>query len=219
MLPGGDLFIAGPQKPARRFNWTVTPVVDDPAKQFNQVFSQRGSNMDGTAVLLPLRPPDYEPRVLIAGGNGADTLQSAEWIDLSAGAPAWQALPNMNAGRNKVNSVLLPDGTGGHRRRRGREGRTAARSKRSTPKTRGRLLRSARRCNTRAATIRRRILLSDGSVLVGGDPGGDITPHERYLPPYFFKARPTITERRPPSHTAPISRSTRLKRATSPRSC
>jgi hypothetical protein len=33
-------------------------------------------------------------------------------------------------------------------------------------------------------------------VLVGGDPrdaGDNPTPHERYLPPYFFAARPTIT--------------------------
>src|SRR5205814_9380470 len=36
------------------------------------------------------------------------------------------------------------------------------------------------------------LLLSDGSVLVGGDPNGPTTPHERYLPPYFFKARPAI---------------------------
>ena len=32
-------------------------------------------------------------------------------------------------------------------------------------------------------------------MLVGGDPKavGGSTPHERYLPPYFFGARPTIT--------------------------
>ena len=30
-----------------------------------------GVNMDGTAVLLPLRPPHYEPRVLVAGGPPA----------------------------------------------------------------------------------------------------------------------------------------------------
>jgi hypothetical protein len=28
--------------------------------------------MDGTAVLLPLRPPHYEPRVLIAGGTSTE---------------------------------------------------------------------------------------------------------------------------------------------------
>jgi hypothetical protein len=120
LLPGGDLFIAGPQKPARRFNPSATPIIDDPAKQYNQLTPvQRGVNMDGTAVLLPLRPPHYEPRVLIAGGTsrGANwvsgelgALQSAEWIDLSVATPVWQALPDMNVARDKVNSVLLPDG-------------------------------------------------------------------------------------------------------------
>lgn len=46
LLPGGDLFIAGPQKPARRFNPTATTVVDNPANQYNQISSQRGVNMD-----------------------------------------------------------------------------------------------------------------------------------------------------------------------------
>jgi hypothetical protein len=52
--------------------------------------------MDGTAVLLPLRPPNYEPRIMVLGGSAADAMQSAEWIDLSVAAPAWQALPNLN---------------------------------------------------------------------------------------------------------------------------
>ena len=110
LLPGGDLFIAGPQKPARRFDRTATPIVDNPANQYNQISSQRGVNMDGTAVLLPLKPPHYEPRVLILGGSAADAQQTAEWIDLSVGSPSWQALPNLNVARDKVNSVLLPDG-------------------------------------------------------------------------------------------------------------
>ncbi len=66
--------------------------------------------MDGTAVLFPLKPPLYAPRVLIAGGDSLATQQSAEWIDLSTPAPIWQALPNLNVPRDKVNSVLLPDG-------------------------------------------------------------------------------------------------------------
>jgi hypothetical protein len=37
-------------------------------------------------------------------------LQWAERIDLSVPAPVWQALPNMNVARDKLNSVLLPDG-------------------------------------------------------------------------------------------------------------
>src|SRR5262249_12397706 len=55
LLPGGDLLIAGPEKPARRFDPTATPIVD---RQFDQLTpQQRGVNMDGTAVLLPLPPP------------------------------------------------------------------------------------------------------------------------------------------------------------------
>jgi hypothetical protein len=36
------------------------------------------------------------------------------------------------------------------------------------------------------------LLLPDGSIVMGGDPNGGSTPNERYLPPYFFKSRPTI---------------------------
>jgi hypothetical protein len=192
LLPNGELFIAGPQKPARRFDPAATPIVDNPANQFNQVFSQRGSNMDGTAVLLPLRPPNYEPRVLIAGGITADTEQSAELIDLSAGAPAWQALPNMNVPRDKVNSVLLPDGqvliVGGIETLP--DGGPAELFDPDNPAAGFQSLPSMqfRRAYHSAA-----ILLWDGSVLVGGDPSGDSTPHERYLPPYFFQARPDIS--------------------------
>jgi hypothetical protein len=192
VLPGGELFIAGPQKPARRVDWTATPVVDSPARQFNQVFSQRGVNMDGTAVLLPLRPPAYAPRVLIAGGNGGDTQQSAEWIDLSAATPAWQALPNMNVARDNLNSVLLPDGQllivggtlGG-----GPDGGPVETFDPEDPAAGFKLGPSIQHIRQYHSAA---LLLADGSVLIGGDPNGANTPHERYLPPYFFKARPAI---------------------------
>jgi len=56
--------------------------------------------------------------VLIAGGTGdamwsaseAGARRTAEWIDLSATTPVWQALPDMNIDRDQLNSVLLPDG-------------------------------------------------------------------------------------------------------------
>ncbi|HEX6623681.1 MAG TPA: galactose oxidase-like domain-containing protein, partial [Pyrinomonadaceae bacterium] len=192
VLPDGEIFIAGPQKPARRFDPTVLPVVDDPARQFDQVFSQRGVNMNGTAALLPLRPPNYEPRVLIAGGNGPDTGQSAELIDLSVPAPAWQALPNMNIARDNMNCVLLPDGKlivlGGTLG--GPDGGPVETFDPDNPAAgfvAGPSMAHERGYHSAA------LLLADGSVLVGGDPGGDFTPHERYLPPYFFAARPTIT--------------------------
>jgi galactose oxidase-like protein len=199
-LPSGELFVAGPQKPARRFDWTATPVLDDPARRYNQVFPFRGvmsnGNMEGTAALLPLKPPTYSARVLIAGGSTSDVWQSAEWIDLSVPAPAWEALPNLNVPRNKLTSVLLPDGKvflaggittlpdGGPVEIFDPEDRHAGFEL-------GPNMKHMRNYHSSA------ILLSDGSVLMGGDANGGRdggnTPNERYLPSYFFKPRPVAT--------------------------
>ena len=202
LLPGGDLFIAGPQKPARRFDPTANPVIDNPALQFDQIATpQRGINMDGTAVLLPLRPPNYEPRVMVAGGttDGANwvpteagAIKTAEWIDLSIAAPVWQALPDMNVPRVKVNSVLLPDGRvlilGGFETPP--DGGPVELFDPEDPTSGFQLgpnMKYPRGYHSAA------ILMPDGSVVIGGDPNGANTPNERYLPPYFFKPRPTIT--------------------------
>ncbi len=197
LLPGGDLFIAGPQKPARRFDPTATPVV---GQQYNQISPQRGINMDGTAVLLPLRPPNYNPRVLVAGGTSAPSwsatemgaLQTAEWIDLSVAAPVWQALPDMNVARDKVNSVLLLDGRvlilGGYEMPP--DGGPVEIFDPEDPTSGFQLgpnMKYPRGYHSAA------ILLPDGSVIMGGDPNGGSTPNERYRPSYFFKPRPTIS--------------------------
>jgi FtsP/CotA-like multicopper oxidase with cupredoxin domain len=204
LLPSGDLFIAGPQKPARRFNPLATPVIDDPTRQYPQIADpQRGTNMDGTAVLLPLKPPNYTPRVVVAGGtsNGinwsaseAGALNTAEWIDLSAAAPTWQALPNMNVARDKVTSVLLPDGrvlvVGGFETPP--DGGPAEIFDPEDPTAGFQLgpnMKYPRGYHSAA------VLMPDGSVIVGGDPRaatGLPTPHERYLPSYFFKPRPAL---------------------------
>jgi len=192
LLPGGDLFIAGPQKPARRFDPTATPIVDNPAGQYNQLSSQRGVNMDGTAVLLPLKPPHYEPRILILGGSAPDAQQTGEWIDLSVVSPQWQALPNLNVTRDKVNSVLLPDGrvmvAGGIETLP--DGGPVEIFDPEDPMSGFQLgpnMKHIRGYHSAA------ILLPDGSVIMGGDPNGGSTPNERYSPAYFFKPRPTIT--------------------------
>lgn len=191
LLPGGDLFIAGPQKPARRFDPTAATIIDDPARQYNQVSSQRGVNMDGTAVLLPLKPPHYEPRIMNLGGSAADAQQTAEWIDLSVVTPVWQALPNLNVTRDKVNAVLLPDGrvlvAGGIETLP--DGGPAEIFDPEDPTSGFQLgpnMKHVRGYHSAA------LLLPDGSVLMGGDPNGGNTPHERYLPAYFFKSRPAI---------------------------
>jgi plastocyanin len=202
LLQGGDVFIAGPQKPARRFDPTAVPIIDDPGRQYSQLTpQQRGVNMDGTAVLLPLRPPNYEPRVLIAGGTSdgaiwtaAETnpLQSAEWIDLSLAVPAWQALPDMNVARRHVNFVLLPDGRvlilGGVEMPP--DGGPVEIFDPEDPMSGFQLGPNMKYPRGYHSSV---ILLPDGSVIMGGDPNGGSTPNERYRPSYFFKPRPTIT--------------------------
>jgi len=143
-------------------------------------------------VLLPLKPPAYAPRVMILGGSAADAQQTAEWIDLSATHPAWQALPNLNVARDKVNSVLLPDGRvlviGGIQTLP--DGGPAEIFDPEDP-TSGFLLgpnmKYIRGYHSAA------LLLPDGSVVMGGDPNGGTTPNERYRPSYFFKPRPSVT--------------------------
>jgi len=147
-------------------------------------------------VLLPLRPPDYQPRVIIAGGNNPAPLSSAEIIDLAAPAPAWQALPDMNHPRGNLTAVLLPTGevfvagglTGG-----GDGGPAEILDVESAAPAWqvGPIMTYERAYHSSF------LLLADGSVLGGGDPArepdGSPTPHERFFPAYFDMPRPEIT--------------------------
>ena len=63
----------------------------------------------GSAVILPLLPPNYVPRIMsYGGGNPANS--STQIIDLSATSPRWSAGPNMSTGRIQMNAVILPNG-------------------------------------------------------------------------------------------------------------
>jgi hypothetical protein len=198
VLPGGDIFIAGHQGTTHRFDWTATPIVDDPAKRWLTIAGNRSTSGEkGTSVLLPLRPPSYEPRVLIAGGDPAPAQQTAEWIDLSVASPAWTALPNLNRPRGlQVNSVLLPDGrvflAGGMD---GPDGGPTEIFDPSNPAAGWELCATMKYPRGYHSSA---ILLADGSVLMGGDrpnawKSGETLPSERYFPAYYFMARPTIT--------------------------
>ncbi|HEU4539683.1 MAG TPA: galactose oxidase-like domain-containing protein [Jiangellaceae bacterium] len=196
LLPGGKIFIAGPHMPTQRFDWSPAGIAN--LESFPTIAGERSTGGEkGTSVLLPLRPPGYEPRALIAGGDPAPAQQTAELIDLSVATPTWQALPNLNVARpEQVNSVLLPDGrvliAGGV------DGADGGPTEIFDPRdpTSGWEL-----CATMAIPRgyhSAAILLADGSILMGGDrPGqwksGETTQHERYYPSYFTMARPTIT--------------------------
>lgn len=196
LLPDGKFFIAGPHVPTQRFNAGPAGVAN--LESFPTIAGDRSSGGEkGTSVLLPLRPPNYEARALIAGGDFGPAQQSSEWIDLSEATPAWASLPNLNVARpHQVNTVLLPDGrvflAGGIDTADG--GPTEIFDPRN-PAAGWELCASMAipRGYHSAA-----ILLADGSVLMGGDrPGqwksGETTQHERYYPSYFTLSRPVIT--------------------------
>ena len=84
LLPLGDVFIAGPQKPSRRFDPAATPSWTTRCGARPGLPRAR-RNMEGTPVLLPLKPPRYRPRVMICGGTGATR---ATWNAGEGGAMA-----------------------------------------------------------------------------------------------------------------------------------
>lgn len=188
LLPDGRLFIAGPHDPSQRLDWNPVGGIEN----FNMISGNRSTGGEkGTSILLPLCLPNYEPRVVVIGGNTTSARKTAEIIDLSQPAPAWKSLPNLNEERaEQVNSVLLPDGrvlvAGGANSVPGGgmveilDSRNIAAGWEVGPSmTYHRGYHSAM------------IMLPDGSLLFGGDPNSGV--FERYYPGYYYKPRPQIT--------------------------
>lgn len=196
LMPGGDIFVAGHQGLSSRFSWTPSVVIRGQWPTIGGDRSPGGGEL-GTSVLLPLRPIDsYAVRVLIAAGSTPTTQQTAEIIDLSVAMPAWMALPPLNNARSQqCTATLLPDGrvllaggtssggvlTAGKAEIFDPEN-PAAGWKETMPMAHPRGYHSSA------------ILLTDGSVLMGGDPQDALgpTPHDRFFPGYYFLPRPTI---------------------------
>ena len=140
LLPDGDVFYSGmfnthfftPGRfPSARWNPRTQEWTDVGGRHWKK------NREEGISVLLALRPPNYEPRLLIAGGGshnlgralmtllhsiGKDpwstffrflthVQDSVERIDLSAPHPRWELAGKMHHRRIHANSVLLPDGT------------------------------------------------------------------------------------------------------------
>lgn len=190
LLPDGKLFIAGPHMPTQRFD-PANPAVFD---SFATIGGNRSTGGEkATSVLQILRPPQYRPIVLIAGGNTAGTEKTAEQIDLAEPAPIWTALPDLNVARaQQFTSVLMPDGrvfiAGGVL---GADGGPCEIYDPKDPVGGWELGPVMDYARIYHSSI---ILLADGSILAGGDPssGGLPTPHERYYPDYFTVPRPVI---------------------------
>jgi plastocyanin len=195
LMPGGDIFVAGHQGMSSRFSWTPAVVIRGQWPTINGDRSPGGGEL-GTSVLLPLRPPSYAVRVLIAAGATAAAQSSAEMIDLSAATPMWMALPNLkNARSQQCTATLLPDGrvliaggtsSGGVL--------TAGKAEIFDPQNPAAGWMETPPMAHPRGYHSSAILLTDGSVLMGGDPQDAMgpTPHDRFFPGYYFLPRPTI---------------------------
>jgi hypothetical protein len=139
LLPDGDIFYSGmfnthffiPGRfPSARWSLQTQEWTEVGGRHWDK------NREEGISVLLALRPPDYQPQVLIAGGGthnlgrilmslfhsiGKDSWSSffhflthvqdsAERIDLSVSDPRWEFVQKMHYPRIHANGVLLPDG-------------------------------------------------------------------------------------------------------------
>jgi hypothetical protein len=155
-----------------------------------------GGGEKGTSVLSMMRPPDYKPIVYIIGGNLAATRETAEMIDLSAAAPAWTVLPDhLNVPRpQQFTATLLPDGrvfiAGGVT-----GGAAGGPCEIFDPRNPGAGWAPGPNMKFVRTYHSSFILLSDGSIVGGGDPmaAGLPTPHERFFPDYADMLRPVIS--------------------------
>jgi hypothetical protein len=106
LLPNGKVFFTGQGSGGA----TSKAYIFDPvAKTWTASVNTTSSRDYGSAVILPLLPPSYTPKVMNFGGGSLAT-RTTETIDLSAPSPHWTPGPDMSATRIQMNATLLPDG-------------------------------------------------------------------------------------------------------------
>ena len=107
LLPNGSVFMTGQGTSGHNPNGYIF----NPSNlTFTQSAAVTTERFYGSAVILPLLPPNYTPVVMNFGGGSPDGKNSTETIDLSAGSPTWTPGPNMSTGRVEMNAVILPNG-------------------------------------------------------------------------------------------------------------
>jgi len=102
LLPNGKVFYTG-SYPGN--SWIFDPLVET----WMQSAATTVDRTYGSAVLLPLLPPAYTPKVMNFGG-GSPATPGTEILDLSASSPSWTPGPNMSTGRIQMNAIILPNG-------------------------------------------------------------------------------------------------------------
>jgi fibronectin type 3 domain-containing protein len=201
LLPNGKVFYTGQGFQSLTANaWIFDPI----ARTWTQSAVNTTDRTNGSAVLLPLLPPSYTPKVMNFGGGNPATA-TTEIIDLSATSPSWTPGPNMSTGRIQMNAVILPNG------KVLAEGGSVNNESPDTPGKRADLYDPVTNSFSSGGTAAYSrlyhsvaLLLPDATVVsMGSNPGsrGSYQPAiEIYTPPYLFDAnnrlitnRPTIT--------------------------
>ena len=119
LLPTGEIFFAGSYNTHYTFPFSVrafpSSTLNVNTGKWTTIGNPKNVNREeGTTVLLPLEPPNYEARVLlIAGGTptGNDAISDVEMIDFSEFQPAYKSIQKLRHARYYVYPVLLPDKT------------------------------------------------------------------------------------------------------------
>jgi fibronectin type 3 domain-containing protein len=197
LLPSGKVFYTGQGDTQGANAWFFDPVngtwtISVPTTR---------SHHYGSAVLLPLLPPNYTPRVMNFGGGNPAT-STTEIIDLSAASPNWTPGPSMSTGRIQMNAVILPNG------KVLAEGGSVNNEAPDTPGKRADLYDPVTNTMTSAGSAAYSrlyhsdgLLLPDATVVSMGSNPGDRGRYEAtmeiYTPPYLFDANDQPITNRP----------------------
>ncbi|HEX6302872.1 MAG TPA: galactose oxidase-like domain-containing protein [Anaerolineales bacterium] len=118
LLPSGEVFYAGSFNTHYTYPFRIkrfpTGLLNLETRRWRTIgLPNMPQREEGATVLLPLTPPDYRARVLLAGGGtttGEFAVGDAEMIDLSISDPVWEQVQAMKHARYYAYAVLLPDG-------------------------------------------------------------------------------------------------------------
>ena len=202
LLPNGNVFYTGQGGGTNStFSWIFDPVGGIWAQSVRTTLNR----YYGSAVLLPLLPPSYTPKVMNFGG-GVPATSSTEIIDLSAPSPTWNPGPNMSTGRTQMNAIILPNG------KVLAEGGSLNNESPDNPGKRADLYDPVTQSFSSGGTASysrlyhsTALLLPDATVLsMGSNPGsrGSYEPAiEIYTPPYLFDANDRLITTNRPSIT------------------
>ena len=197
LLPNGKVFFTG-QGSGRMGNaWVFDPA----GGTWTQSVATTMDRSYGSAVILPLLPPSYTPKVMNFGGGNPATA-TTEIIDLSFSTPSWTPGPSMSSGRIEMNAVILPNG------KVLAEGGSVNNESPSPAGKQADLYDPVTNSITSAGTASysrlyhsTALLLPDATVMsMGSNPGprGNYEPAiEIYTPPYLFDGNDHLITNRP----------------------